>query len=272
VRKQRSRKNPEILIVRGYLEKAEAEIARIGIMPRVAYRYPFDIVGLGTVSKAFALAYACVELLEAHLPDEAHGLSRSIVECAYNLRWITLDPDAQDSRARAYINFTKAAKSLWYYHALDFLAGKPEEVDLRAYAREMGISADPLAAFKHWSGIGRFIWETCTANHPLDGSRTLRDKIRINAADYFGSSIYVHCSVPAIDSYCPEEGQPFRVSRHSLSVATTDQTVLRIILMHIHEAVRYALFGMGMESSMLEDLYGQALQSLGPYPSRKSRA
>lgn len=52
----------------------------MGIMPRDPYKFPFDIVGLASVSKVFALAKACLNLLRSDLPDEAFGLSRSIVE------------------------------------------------------------------------------------------------------------------------------------------------------------------------------------------------
>ena len=59
-----------------------SEINRLGIYPRNPWMYPFDLVGLATVSKAIALSKACLKLVRSGFPDEAYGLSRSIVEYA----------------------------------------------------------------------------------------------------------------------------------------------------------------------------------------------
>src|SRR5258708_3720912 len=90
----------EIRMVRSYVRSVQAEVNKLGITPRFPRRFPFDCVGLATLSKAFALSKACLELLESRLPDEANGLSRSPVECATNLRYLTADPDRQDQRTR----------------------------------------------------------------------------------------------------------------------------------------------------------------------------
>lgn len=68
----------EVRKISRYLKKAEAEINKLEIWPRIANRYPFDIVALAIVSKVFALAKGCLQLLNSGLPDEAFGLSRSI--------------------------------------------------------------------------------------------------------------------------------------------------------------------------------------------------
>jgi hypothetical protein len=88
----------EIKKVRTYIKIAEAEINKLRIIPRLAYRYPFDSVALATLSKAFALSKACLKLLTSRLQDEAYGLSRTLVECATNLRYLTADPALQNQR------------------------------------------------------------------------------------------------------------------------------------------------------------------------------
>jgi hypothetical protein len=66
---------PEILVeikkVARFVRIAESEINRLGIYPRTPWIYPFDLVGLATVSKALALAKACLTLLRSGLPDQS---------------------------------------------------------------------------------------------------------------------------------------------------------------------------------------------------------
>ena len=69
-------RSAELRKVREYLRNAERAIASLGIHARVAHKYPFDIVAMAMLSKAFALAKACLRLLSSNQPDEAHSLSR----------------------------------------------------------------------------------------------------------------------------------------------------------------------------------------------------
>ena len=73
----KTEQNAVIRKVSRFVRAAEKELNAMGIMPRDPYKFPFDIVGLASVSKVFALAKACLNLLRSDLPDEAFGLSRS---------------------------------------------------------------------------------------------------------------------------------------------------------------------------------------------------
>ncbi len=188
--------------IRAYVKKAEVEIAKLCIIPRLAYRYPFDIVGLATLSKVFALSNACLTLLASGWPDEAYGLARSIVECAANLRYLTAEPADQAKRAHDFVKFAMADKSFWYHHALDSAKTENERNELRAYAKQVGVLADVKSARRHWSGIdGSFVWKVTQLDHPLDGAMTVQHRIKTYAVDYYQTSAWVHCSVPAIDCY-----------------------------------------------------------------------
>ena len=100
-----SRKNRagELQKIGSYVKSAEDEISSLGIVPRHARRFPFDILGLATLSKAFAIADACLKLLAADYADEAFGLSRSLVECATNLRYLTAVATQQDKRSHDFV-------------------------------------------------------------------------------------------------------------------------------------------------------------------------
>jgi hypothetical protein len=267
--------NPEIIgeinKVDEFIRVAESEINGLGIYPRSPWRFPFDIVGLATVSKAFALSKACLKLVSSDLPDEAYGISRSIVECANNLRYMTAEQGPHGSRVRNYVKHYLADKAFWAHYALEQSAGKPEEKDIRAYMEEQGIKPETKSARRHWSGVNGFIWDTMTINHQLDGSMTEKHKKISYAADYFQTSTFVHCSLPAIDNYSVEEATPFQVST-SNGVHETSQTSLFIIFIYLYSTIDYALFGMNMDHPQkLDEIYQRTLSELKPIPRRYGR-
>lgn len=228
--------------VRSYIDIAETTLNDFGIYPRVAPRYPFEIVALATLSKAFALSKACLELLKSNLCDEAHGLSRSLVECATNLRYLTADPNLQDRRTRDFVNYSKADKSYWLHYALEQFGGRAEEREIREYAQREGIVADPKAARRHWSGLTGFIWEVALMDHP---TTTPTNKKAAYAFDYHETSAYVHCSVPAIESYFVEEKTLFQVS-HSIRESKKRESTLFLVPRYLDHSIKYTLFGMNM--------------------------
>jgi hypothetical protein len=157
----------EIRKVQAYLKGAEAEVHRLGIIPRLPYRHPFDILGLAMVSKVFALSRACLKLLVLDFPDEAFGLSRSIVECATILRYLTGEPALQDRRSRDFANFAMADKAFWAHYALEHSTGMEKESEIRQYMEREGIVADTKPARRHWSGEDGFVWKVAISDHPL---------------------------------------------------------------------------------------------------------
>jgi len=196
----------EIRKIRHYVRRAEAEVNKLGITPRFPRRFPFDCVGLATLSKAFALSKACLELLESRLPDEAYGLCRSVVECATNLRYLTADPDLQDQRTHDFVKFAMADKSFWMHYALQQFAGRKEEQEILEYRKQQGIVAETKSARRHWSGVSGFVWFVTTMDHPLDApGATPNFKKAAYAADYYQTGSFVHCSVSAVDNYFAEE-------------------------------------------------------------------
>ncbi len=147
----------EVEKVSKYVKEAEAEINELRISPRLPFKYPFDVVALPTVSKAFALSNACLKLISSEFFDEAYGLSRSIVECATNLRYMTADSTLQDQRTRDFVNYALAYKAFWAHYALEQFLGREEESEIREYAKHHGIVPDTKPARRHWSGLSGFI-------------------------------------------------------------------------------------------------------------------
>ncbi len=268
VRTPRQSSIEEVNKLRAYVNSAEAEVNKMGIFPRGARRYPFDILGLATISKVFALSKACLKLLSSNLPDEAFGLSRSIVECSTDLRYLTADPALQDRRTRNFARYALVDKAFWAHYALEQFRGKKEEHEIREYAKQQGIVPDTKPARRHWSGLSGFIWDVMNIDHPLDGPVTLKHKKVSYAADYFQTSAFVHCSLSAIDNYY-EEGMPFHVSP-STRLHETSQSTLFIILIYLHSSIAYALYGMGVDRpSRLNSIFQRTLDRVKPIRRRQ---
>lgn len=262
----------ELKKVGRFIQVAEAEINRLGLYPRSPWMYPFDLVGLATVSKALALSKACLKLVSSGFPDEAYGLSRSIVECANNLRFMTAEWDTRDTRVRNYVKHHLADKAFWAHYSLELFAGKPEEKEIRDYMDAEGITPDTKSARRHWSDSkGSFIWETMAIDHPLDGPVTEKHKKIAYAGDYFQTSSFVHCSLAAIDNYAVEEWTPFRVST-STGLHETSQSTLFIVFLYLHSTIAYALLGMNMDRPpKLQKAFQKTLDALKPIPRRYGR-
>ncbi len=260
--------------VEAYIRKAETVINKLQIHPRNANRHPFDIVALATLSKGFALSKACIKLLKANLPDEAYGMSRSLIECSTILRHLTVEPESKDNRTRDFAKYSLADKAYWLHHGLLVFAGKPEEHEMREYAKKLGIVPDTKPVSRHWSGTRQgFVWKTTTLDHPLDGAITSVQKNLAFAAEYHHTSDYVHCAVPATDSYCPEEKIPFRISPASPRLAQPIESTLVIVLVHLHNVIAYALFGMRMDRPVRLNLnFQQTLKKIESLSRRTRRS
>jgi Family of unknown function (DUF5677) len=253
----------EIRKIRRYVRNAETEVNKLGIIPRNANRYPFDHVGLQTLSKAFALSKACLELLDSGFPDEAYGLSRSLVECAANLRYLTIDQVQEKQRTRNFVKYAKTAKAYWMYQALQ-IADAKKQVEIREYAKQQGIVEDARSALRHWSGEnGSLPWVVALTDHRLDAPTVSSTQRKIAyAADYHDTSAFVHCSLPAIDPYNTEEYTPFRVAPSS-GMHNTNQHTLTIILTYLHASIAYVLFGINTERpAKLNSLFMETLKKM----------
>jgi hypothetical protein len=110
-----------------------------------------------------------------------------------------------------------------------------------------------------------------TKDHPLDGTVTEKHKKIAYAADYFQTSTFVHCSLPAVDNYAVQEATPFQVSVSS-GLHYTIQPTLFVVFLYLHSTIAYALFGMNMDRPpKLQEAFEQTLNNLRPIPQRYGR-
>jgi hypothetical protein len=253
-------------VVRFYMENLRDAVRRIGIYTRNADKNLFDHIVFGLLSKAFSIADAALLLIENHHPEEAFGLIRSLVECAFNLRYLTQEPLEYHRRALAFAKWFYKEQQYWLHQAKEFLTDVEILAEVDKYAQENGITPDAKAAVGSWSGLAGFVWQVCKMDHPLDGSTNSQKHRKIEfATDYHLTSGYVHCSLAAIEGMLPCTGAVYDPRWRSEGREQQGQKTLYISVLHIHSAVRYVLFSMGVENTEeVNQLFSQALAQLQP--------
>ncbi len=265
----------EVNRVRSYLQVLQAEVSKLGIYPRIFEKFPFDHIGLALVSKAFSISSALLILLESGFAEEAYGLSRSLVECALTLRFLTQDRDILYQRTMDYARFEVTDKQYWMHYALLYASGQPMEQEIRDFAEQYDLKDDPSGARTHWSGKNGFAWKVNLDDHPLDNAAiTELAKKSTYAVEYHATSSFVHCFSPVVNNFLPSEGVAFEVKESSGEWEKPSQKTLFILTSYLHSCVTYALFGMNCErTKRINDLYSEVLAYLLPYrkmPSLRS--
>lgn len=254
-------------MVHEYLTALQAEILRLSVFPREVGAVS-DKVVCSILSKAFSLADAALILIKTGHPEEAYGLSRSIVECSMNLRYLTQDQDQSEGRARDFANYFFREREYWYAQARQFVTDPALIAEIDQYAAENGIKADARATMTGWSGVS--MWDMIQTNHPLDGTTfSLSNRKADYAVNYHSPAAYVHASYHAIHGYVvrlfDSTKRPYQPCLKSAGDEQEGQKTLYAILTHIHLATGYAVFAMDVtDLQAILSLYEQCLMQLSP--------
>jgi hypothetical protein len=217
---------------------------------------PFDLIALSILNKAYRLSEACISLIKEGFSDEAFGLSRSILECAINLRCLTFNLDEIDSRANNFLEFYYADQK----HFLELIR-KDYPEDERNAAAEAIAQADKLDVrwqnARHppndWKEIDPERWnchKIVTAVHPLDNEMSQHCNIlKLHTAIYRGASARVHCSISSLDNFSSDTRFPFKVGERRTICLDHTREPLLAILEGLYLSVGYALYGAKLDQT-----------------------
>ena len=247
--------------ISAYISALEVELEKMQLRPRNLSRYPFDHVGLALLSKVFSIGRSLVLLLQNGFAQEAFSLSRSIVECGLNLRFITQEPKLQTERTLRYVTFDRADKQLWMHHALNNAADNAAQQSILNYASEHDLKEDTREANRHWSGIKGFAWNVFLDPHPLDAiTSTERERKTAHAVQYYNPTVFLHCYSPVIAAFLPQEYMPYSVTSGTRGFRGSDKQTLLNLAEYLHDCVNYTLFGMNADRpARMEELFAEAL-------------
>jgi hypothetical protein len=260
----------QIELIHSYLQSVQNIVQGFKLFSR---RHVFDLSVLGLLSKAFSISNAALILIESGHSEEAYGLSRSLVECAMNLRYLTLLEDRleRENRAWKFAKFFHKEKRYWLYQAKQWITDASALAEMDKYAAESGVVPDSKAASEHWSGFKNFVWECVNMNHPLDDpTYSLATRKIEYAIEYHATSAFVHCSQASIEHLLPPEDWIYVPElKPSGDTGQAAQRALFIILRYVHVSTRYAMFGMEIENTRsLDEEFKNTLAALEPVERR----
>jgi hypothetical protein len=238
-------------LVSAFLDDVVAQVDAMKIVRRVEHRYPFDSIATQLLTKAISLGRAVITLLEGGYDDEAYGLSRSIVECAITLRYLTTESSEQTARTMKYLVQTKKDRQLWLYAIglQDHYTDEEKSVFDR-YAKQNDFPPDGSSAHQHWSGERNFIRLATSTRHPLDPPDVDDNYYTVaRAADYYHPGCFVHCTEPGIESKI-DINNPYIVA--ALPASNDERSGLRaeaVIFQYVKQVLRFMLHGLNTPPS-----------------------
>ena len=221
------------------------------------WRYPFDTLAIEALRKARSLGEAVIVLLRADLEEEAYGLSRSIVELALNMRFITADPALQEKRTWQFVRHTIRDREYWLHWALRRAPDEATKREFLAYGERFGLKADEKAGHQHWTRERNFIQRASDLKHLLDPADLESDyRAMKRAGDYTFPSGFVHCSQRALDSKIMERDQKLTARGEGRSDIDFGLRASDLAFQYIKEIVSYVLYGLGIAIQVVSLAFG----------------
>jgi hypothetical protein len=185
-----------------------------------------DKVVLGHVSKAVTVARGVLCLVDAGLPEEAFGLSRTLVEVAFNLRFIA--NKNSENRATRFVHYfavwkleqirrgvkhfkteDKQGRPVPKYKRLQLLRQMPESKELAKLARKFPNRNSWTQASKRRRGSA---WKMAIEpdKHEMVAGQPVDWEFDYDWV-YFWTSQYVHATVACMDSHSVIPAEAFSV-------------------------------------------------------------
>ena len=191
-----------------------------------------DTIVLSLLSKSLALARSTACLVQNGFDEEAFAFSRTLLELALNLRYITNGRNPE-VRAKRYVHFVAKIKMEWGRRAVEHLALQASSVrkgmsryqELRSLERKFPRQGWLQASKKHSKGIWTMAMEPDRfeqvpvlnkAGKPvLDKRGKPKLKPFTWAFDYqviyFWASQFVHVTIDSLDNHAALPDRPFIV-------------------------------------------------------------
>ncbi|HEY1901429.1 MAG TPA: DUF5677 domain-containing protein [Terracidiphilus sp.] len=194
--------------VKDYLAGWKACLDSKGIWVIEPYARLYDSIAFSTLNKAYRLSQACLHLIDKGFSDEAYGLSRSVLECAINLRYLILNQDEIDLRSNNFLDFFHAERKHFLELCRTQIKDKDALARIETRAKSEGVDkrwSDPRKRrISDWKKLESHDWDgfkIVTQPHPLDADLNHRCQIlRHYSTAYRASSAMVHCSIRALDN------------------------------------------------------------------------
>jgi hypothetical protein len=204
-------KQPSAQFVLSQIKQLERHLNEMEMIPAThTYR---NAVILGLLSKALTVGRAICRLVKSGFPAEAFGLSRTLIEIYFCVRYIS-NQDIE-ARAKTYVDYHARVRQEWQTIITKYYPNTP--------ASKIVLEQDVLEtakAFKnkgHWTGHGGQAKLMAMEEDPIEldpQGQPEKSEFDYDAL-YFWTSHYVHATVVGIEGHAGEPGNVFRVRARS---------------------------------------------------------
>jgi Family of unknown function (DUF5677) len=198
---------PSPPIILRQIRKLEKYLDELNIVPAAAV-YRSRII-LALLSKALTVARAICVLVDAGFPAEAFGMSRTLIEIYFCVRYIS--NKNTEMRSATYAEYGARVQQEWRTIILKHfpdtkITFPPLDIDVAAMAKEF--------PSKHqWTGRGgqaKFMALEEDGFELDESGKGIKSEFDYDAI-YFWTSHFVHATVIALDGHVPDAGAVFRV-------------------------------------------------------------
>lgn len=224
------------------------------------------------LSKSLAVARSTACLVKNDFNEEAFGSSRTLLELALNLRYITNGRNPE-LRARRFVHFVAKIKMEWGRRAIQHFAypasavrkGMPNYKDFQILERKFPKQGWLQASRKHSKGLWTMAMEPDRfemmpmldkAGAPVLDKRGKPKFKPLNwehdyKVIYFWTSQYVHVTIDSLDNHTAIPGKPFTVytqgCRPTVKQANLGEMALFNTILYLHRILLASFRAVGQE-------------------------
>ena len=211
--------------VESYLQLIEKNINERRIYPR--QNVYLDSVALALFSKTITVSQAVCTLVRSGLCDEAFGLTRTIIDLTFSLRYI-VNRDSEE-RAKKFFNFFGRDSVNWLKIIDTYYPGMTFDEKRLSKIRRLALDYDHP---HKWSGkpVRQMVEEPDTRETDRKTKKPLIFDFDYHVL-YYWTSNYVHPNVVALDTHLVQAGNDlFRVhGRKGTSINTEHLALLNVV-------------------------------------------
>jgi hypothetical protein len=203
--------------------------------------YAADWVLLALVSKSIWVAKSVCCLVRAGFPEEAFGLTRTLTDIFFTVRYIC-NQDS-DKRARQFGNFFAKEQEMWVrirnaHFPKARIYTRPDQAKLTEMAKE----------FPHphrWSGHDtRYLAQEADTIEKDAAGNPATQRFDYEVI-YAWTSRFVHPTVAAIDSHIGSRDAPFRIAERELAKMGEGDTALFNVVLFLSKIFIYVFRHLG---------------------------
>lgn len=211
---------------------------------------------LALLSKALTVGRATCALVKSEFPAEAFGLSRTLIDIFFSVRYIS--NNNTEARATTFVDYRARVRKEFLDVHNRFFPKKALDAATTLGAETVQI-AEKFKTKGHWTGHGG--QAKLMALEPDENEKDELGEPLTGAVDYdayyFWTSHFVHGTITAVDAHGVPPGEVFRVHRNPAKESEYGRLALFNVLVYLNKTFIHACRAMreGQPEKILQSMF-----------------